>query len=504
MASPKQIIWGDTLIAHHAYASHLLQRLDHVVSEYCDSAPWKLAHRQQDGFEANPKALPKDMGPQELCLYNSIDARLTAVIWQRMQADLAPEMHVYRHDMQLAEVCRQMAWDGIVIDVERKEFLSNLCAKRRAALKGIMRRIIHEPTFMPGKLDEVRRVLFRKLRGTYTALTAGGQPSTANATLEALRMADTRLGRFADALLKWRLVGKIKSTYLDALVVNEKTGRHHPVWKVHGTVSGRLASRIMSCPRWDGRDVAARVREIYTVPEGHEWVYFDVSQAEMRLAAYLSADPAFMAACGKDVHEGNARTVFPEIAARGWFDGKNLKDPAMGKPYRDISKNLGFAIAYGAEVERVYITLRAKGFPITYRAVEQILARLHSVYHVYYKYVERNLAAVRKCGYMRTPILGRIRWFGWYPKPTEISNFPVQSALADIMNARMIRLAKMMPKGVKLSMQIHDACAYETPKHLVAHVRQMIQSVWDEPVRLAGGDLVLPIDLKVGTRWSEL
>lgn len=498
------IKWHDTLIGHHAYASHLPQRLDHVVSEYCDAAPWKLVHGKRGGLDTNPKRLPKDMSAEELCLYNAIDSRLTALCWDRMQPDLEAERAVYEHDRALAGICREMQWEGIGIDSQRQAELSNLATRRRAALKGIMRNIIGEPYFQPGKLDEVRRVLFTKLRGSYTTLTAGGMPSTANATLEALKGDDTRLARFADALLKWRLVGKIKSTYIDWVAINPTTGRMHYTWKVHGTVSGRLSCRFQSVPRWDKRDVSARVREMYIPAKGNGFVYFDVSQAEMRLAAYLSADPAFIAACGKDVHEGNARTVFPEIAAKGWFDDKALKDPERGKPYRDISKNLGFAIAYGAEAEKVFITLRSKGFDVTYRAVEMILARLRSAYAVYYRYVETNLAEVRRCGYMRTPILGRIRWMGWFPKPTEVSNFPVQSALADVMNARMIVLSKRLPRGAALVLQVHDSCAFDVPKRLMGEVERLIQEVWAEPIILPGGHLVLPIDMKRGERFSEL
>ncbi len=497
------INWGDTLTAHHSFASHLPQRLDHVVSEYCDASPWKCVHGKRGSDEA--KKLPKDMPVEELCLYNSIDARLTILAWTRMQPDLESERAVYEHDLKLNTVCREMSWEGIQIDTVRQAELSQLASRRRAALKGVMRRILREPNFQPGKLAEVRRVLFGKLRGKYTALTAGGMPSTNNATLESLRGTDTRLARFADALLKWRLVGKVKSTYIDAVEVCPETGRAHYTWKTHGTVSGRLASRFQSVPRWDARDVSKRPRELYVPRDAdHTFVYYDVSQAEMRIAAYLSADPAFMAACGSDVHAGNARTVFPEIAAKGWLEGAALKDATKGKPYRDIAKNLGFAICYGAEADRVFLTLRSKGFAVTYRAVERILALLRSTYHVYYRYAERNLAEVRRCGFMRSPILGRIRWFGWYPKPPEIANFPVQSCLADIVNQRMIDLHAIIPKGVALVAQVHDSCIYDTPRPLAERVEGLIQSAWSVPVKLPGGDLILPIDMKRGERLSEL
>lgn len=492
----------DTLLAHHAFASHLPQRLDHVVSETLDSNAWKIRFGRRGTEE---KGLPpKDMPVDELTLYNAADARLTIKAWHKMQPDLDKERAVYGHDKDLARVCHEMAYAGIGVDLARRDELSNKLSRRRAALKGVMRREIGEPDFSPGKLGEVRRILFQKLKGHHVRLTASGMPSTGNETLEVLRGNDTHLARFADALLRWRIVGKIKSTYIDAAPVNAVTGRAHYNWKPFGTVSGRLSCRLQSCPRWDGAQPEGRAREIYVPKKGNVFVYFDVSQAEMRLAAFLSADPVFMAACDGDVHANNAKAVFPEIAAKGWLDGDAKKDPARGKPYRDIAKNLGFAISYGAEAEKVYLTLRSKGFEITMRAVEMILLRLRTAYKVYYRYVENNLAMVRRDGFMRSPVVGRIRWLGWYPKPTDVANYPVQSSLADIVNLRMISMSPRLPAGVSLVAQIHDACIYDVPQKLASTVEALVVEEWKKSVRLAGGDLVLPIDLKRGERWSDL
>lgn len=493
----------DSLIAHHAYASHLPQRLAHVVSEYCDANPWKLDYK--GGATGDEKgAAPQDLPAAELCEYNAADARVTALAWKRMQVDLEPERAVYEHDLQLARVCHEMSWDGIGVDVERQAELSRIMGNRRAALKGVMRSIIGEADFQPGRLGEVRRVMFHKLRGRFLRLTAAGLPSTNNETLEALRGDDTRLARFAGALLQWRLVGKVKSTYIDAVDVLP-TGRAHYNWKPFGTVSGRLSCRLQSCPRWSSDSPEGRVREIYVPRKGNVFVYFDVSQAEMRLAAFISADPVFMrVAQGGDVHAGNAKAVFPEVASKGWLDGDAKKDPARGKPYRDIAKNLGFAIAYGAEAEKVFITLRSQGFSVTMRAVELILTRLRAAYAVYYAYVAANVARVRRDGYMRSPVLGRVRWLGWFPKPTDVSNYPVQSSLADIVNQRMIALRPRLPRGACLVAQVHDSCTFDVPRKLAGEVERLIREQWAEPVTLAGGPLVLPVDLKVGERWNEL
>jgi DNA polymerase I-like protein with 3'-5' exonuclease and polymerase domains len=365
-------------------------------------------------------------------------------------------------------------------------------------------RAIAGQDFSPSKTADVRRYVYDRAGARPLRVSETGVPSTDNLFLEAYRGAgETPLGRFCTSLLRWRVADKIDSTYL-SVATPDPDGRKRYDWKPFGTVSGRLSGRLQSCPRYSPKNPESRVREIYVPRDGATFVYFDVSQAEMRLAAYLSADPVFMAACGSDVHAGNARNVFPVERDKGWLEGDALKDPRRGKPYRDISKNLGFAIAYGAEAEKVFLTLRAKGFPITMRQVEIILANLRTSYRVYYAYAEANLARVRRDGFMRTPILGRIRWFGWHPSPPEIANFPVQSALADVVNARMRELDRKLPRAARLVAQIHDACIYDTPLAAVDDVKAIIREVWAEPVHLAGGPLVLPIDMKTGQRWSEL
>lgn len=494
----------DTLLAHHAFASHLPQRLDHVASVYTNARPWKRLFK--GGTEDEKGTTPDKLDGDTLCKYNAADAILTMLAWTRMQGDLEPERAVYEHDRKLAAVCREMIRLGIGVDEEHKQNLSNQLTVRREQLQAQLRVIVNDPGFMPGKLDSVRHHLFSpaSLGARYTIVTPKGQASTANETLEGLRMSgNTKHAEFATALLTWRLAGKIKSTYLDAVELNPKTRRAHYNWKPFGTVSGRLSCRFQSVPRYPAvpEHPEERVREIYVPRKGHTFVYYDVSQAEMRLAAYLSNDPNFIAACNGDVHANNAKAVFPEVAARGWLDGEAKKKE--GKKFRDISKNLGFAISYCAEVEAIYVNLRSKGFDVSMSAVSLILDKLRSAYRVYYRWVDENLRRVKQVGYMRTPFLGRIRWLGWFPKVTDVANYPIQSGLADIMNQRTIELSNTAI-GPYLVAQVHDACIYDVPNAQVNQAKDLISRLWEQPIATPGGALVLPIDLKTGVRWSDL
>jgi len=514
----------DSLIAHHSFASHLPKRLDWLVSEYCDSAPWKIVHGRRGGEgAAEEKGSVKHMPGLELARYNAADCLLTNLCWARMAGNAEEEWAVYQEDKQLAFMCAEMSSSGIGVDLSRKIQLSREMRTRALELKVSMRRLLRWGQFQPSRLPHVREALFERLGAKKLGQTPGGMPSTDNSTLERYKSDDTEVGKFATLLLDWRAIVKVRSTYVgsddwvdrplkfDAVMAFGRAPRAHFAWKPFGTVSGRLSCRLQSCPRYKPGVLDQRVREIYVPRLGHTFVYFDVSQAEMRIAAYLSGDENFIASAkSSDMHLGNARNLFPDIAARGWFEGDAVKDPARGKPFRDISKNFGFAICYLAEAEAVHANLVRNGFThVRFQLVQVWLARLRAQYKRYFQYVEANVNRVKECGFMRVPVgpggvisdKGRLRWFGHWPKATEVGNTPVQGSLAAIMNARTLELRA---RGLSPVSQIHDACIYEVPNRKVGVVKRMIADAWAPEVDMPGGKMKLPIELKSGERWSDL
>src|SRR5262249_3963859 len=83
----------DTLIAHHAFASHLPKSLLHVVSINCDASPWKHEAKGEGKTEKGAPSHIDRMTPEQLTSYNAADVRLTILSWLRMQDDLKSEMH---------------------------------------------------------------------------------------------------------------------------------------------------------------------------------------------------------------------------------------------------------------------------------------------------------------------------------------------------------------------------------------------------------------------------
>jgi len=500
----------DTLIAHHAFASHLPAGLDHVVSEYVDASPWKYLSKNRRVGDKKLASWKAD--GEELCEYNAKDVVLTALAWKRMQRNLEPERHVYEQDMEVASLCRGMQMTGMRRDEGRVHELSRGLRDRSHELLAKMRRMTRKPTFHPARLDDVREALYGTFKAQRKQITATGLLSTSMSALEEMKVLDTNAGEMASLILEWRSAMKSKSTFLQDSAIGPDR-RVHPTWKL-GPVTGRLACvspNLMNLPRYvkgkDGQvDLTDRIREIYVPESGYVFVYFDLSQAEMRFAAYLSQDEAFMKACEGDVHAGNAKHLFPDAAKQGWLDGKEAKE-GKGKRFRDIAKNSGFAVTYMAEPLTVHVKLLEKGFDeVQFTDVCNMVDNIRLAYAGYFEYVEQNVAFCKRFGWLRTAILGRIRHLGRWPKPTEVANFPIQSGIADLMNARLTRMVRKLPRKARLVAQIHDAVIIECRARDAESVKDLIKETWAKPVRLpqTGVTFPMPIDLKVAERWSEL
>jgi uracil-DNA glycosylase family 4 len=515
----------DTLIAHHTFASHMPQRLAHVASVFVDSGPWKVTFKLGTGGATEKGLPPEKLSPEELTRYNAADARIQARVWLAMQTDLESERMVYEVDKANARLCRGMIIGGIGVDLERREQLRDAIIEKEAALLDQMRKLLRRANFHPMQLSEVRKALFTILGAPLEVAdpTDSGLPSTSQRTLERLKESPTRAGRFADLLLQWRGAVKIKSTYIDSQVLDAhrkgagEVVRTHFNWRSYGAASGRYSCRLQSCPRAEYlKDksivLETRVRELYVARPGCKLIYFDLSQAELRFAAYLSGDKSFIAACESgDVHTATAKLLFPADAELIGRDPKGA-----GKPFRDVEKNSIFGFCYYAEPGTIFGFVRSKGLPVEMRDVLLMHDMVRANFADYFRYVERNKRWTDQHGYLRCTLSGRISWLGWHAGYPDVANRPIQGGIASLMNVRLPAIARKLPSGARVVAQIHDAAIMEVPDRHVERVQRLVQRTWDEPIvipangyetslRVEDGarSFVMPIDLKIGERWSD-
>lgn len=157
------------------------------------------------------------------------------------------------------------------------------------------------------------------------------------------------------ALLEWRSLAKLDSTYFAPFLEMEKDGVIHPsFWPFgsedRGIKTGRFSCRkpnFQNLPK-DGRNAETRrdkgvVRRAVTPRPGYAFLFGDYSQIEYKIFACNTGDEALLERLrkGEDFHKATALITYGE----GCFDGKTPEEQAR---IRSRAKNCNFALLFGA------------------------------------------------------------------------------------------------------------------------------------------------------------
>lgn len=439
---------------------------------------------------------------------------------------------VYAVDKAAAHVCTMMQQHGFAFDRERAAELSSHLRgteqqHRRDAEQAVGRSLRATATGGFGA-DDLQDAFFRDLRApVYFRSALTGRPSLG---VDALRgyaaCSDERLRALSLAILGWRRARKVRTTYLDNVVVSE-AGRVHATWLNYGAISGRFSCQgpnLMNLPRAENDPtceiVEGGVRSCYVAPPGYVLVGADAKQIEMRVAAYASGDAAMIAAClSSDVHAANASVIFgADFDADAYAELKRLDKVgnltqeqsvlfARLEALRSLAKSAAFAVCYMAEAATVYARIVAAGINVRLTAVEAMLRKLRRGFATYYRWQDGRLLDCVRNGWTDDPVIGRRRWLGHDPPPPECANFPIQGGAAAIMNTKLpgivSHLRDVTPE-TKIIAQVHDAMYFEAREADADKVKAAMIEAFDAPVHMgtSGLDAVFPLDVKVRQRWA--
>jgi DNA polymerase-1 len=427
---------------------------------------------------------------------------------------MSPLYKVYQADKRAAAICTAMSQRGFAFDVPRSlQMASYLRGRETAALQRAEKAIGRPLKLGKGggiSTNDLQVAFFRDLRAPiYFRSELTGKPSlNVDAMKGYAACAREELRELAVALLQHRSARMTRAVFIEGVKVSPY-GRVHPSWLNYGTVSGRFAAQdpnLMNLPKRQVDPTSAEfpggIRSLYGAAPGYQMLTFDCKQAEMRIAAFASGDPAMMAACaGGDLHDNNATLVFGEAFS-------SLPPGPARKEIRDMSKNFGFAVAYLAEAETVYARIIAQGGTVKLRAVEAAIRKLRSAFHHYFQWQADRLLLCIRLGYVESPILGRRRWLGHDPLATEAANFPIQSGAADVMNERLPLICDRITQESPMSglvAQVHDSGNFEVRERDMDRCEAIIRDVMANEIAIASSGevlrLVMPIDVERSVRW---
>jgi hypothetical protein len=345
-------------------------------------------------------------------------------------------------------------------------------------------------------------------------------------------------------LVRWRKADKMINTWAGVYSPERddfeggfhvlEDGRLHASWK-NLTTTGRLAS---GGPNMQNFNIA--IQKLLTCEEEADLVGLDLSQAELRVMAYLSSDKDLLYAYrqGLDVHTINTTLLFEcrnpgantnpqtekylerECLKRLGVEYESLPvlPPAQWKSARTLGKNFVFGDNYGAMPETLFDVLRSKRDPETDEplfpdlelgTVEACKLMWEQIHPAIPNWWASNILDIETRGYYRCPVSGRIRWFRGGFKRNELLNTPIQTMVASHMN-RLNTVCDQLQQATgdesMVVVQVHDMVGAECLKKWTKMTGEVMFEVLSAPFDLPNvkGCVLPPDKPKVGRYLNEI
>jgi DNA polymerase-1 len=407
-------------------------------------------------------------------------------------------------DKPLLPVIAKMNQVGIKLDID---YLRELSAKFRSEL-GKLESKIHEYAGAPFNINSPKQlgdVIYDRLglKPAKQKKTAGGARSTRESELR--QMADDH--PIIDAILRYRELSKLVSTYVDALprLVGED-GRVRTTFLPTGTVTGRVGSRDPNLQNIPIRTEDGRaVRRAFVADPGFVLVSIDYSQIELRIAAILSGDAKMIEIFkeGQDVHSAVASRVF------GVAEGDVTPD------MRRKAKVINFGILYGMGVNALRGNL---GEGTSREEAQEFLNAYFNTFTRLAEYLEDTKQFARDHGYTET-MFGRRRHFPGITSSAPMIrasaermaiNAPIQGTEGDILRIAMVDIDRYIEENgltgeVRMLLQVHDELVFEIEKGSVDVVVPRLRTLMSGVLKgKEDHGVPIAVEAKVGTNWAEM
>lgn len=454
-----------------------------------------------------------DVAIPAAAIYCGMDAYTVFCLVPKLKAQLQefPDLKSLLKSLELPlePVLAEMEYCGIRIDLP---YLNSLSQELERDLTSIEKQAYAAAgeEFNLGSPKQLSQLLFetlgldkRKSRKTKLGY------STDAATLEKLQGSHP----VVDAILEYRTLSKLKSTYVDALpaLVRADTERVHTDFNQAITATGRLSSSNPNLQNIPIRTAfSRRIRKAFVPEPGWQLVAADYSQIELRILAHLSGEPVLIDAYQnrRDVH-----TLTTQLL---------LEKETITAEERRLGKTINFGIIYGMGAQRF---ARATG--VSTADAKLFIERFNQRYPKVFDYLQwiQQCAIVR--GYVET-IFGRRRYVNFTSDslrrlrdrdPASIdlddlrlrrndaaqlraaANAPIQGSSADIIKIAMIRLHQLLqPYQSQLLLQVHDELVFEMPLKEWETLHEQIPTIMETAVELK---VPLAVEINAAQNWMD-
>jgi len=392
----------------------------------------------------------------------------------------------------LVRVLARMEEVGVGVDEDYLRTLTKRLTEEARTLELEIQALAGEP-FLVNSTKQLREILFTKL-GLAPQKRIKTGFSTDAQSLEKLRGEHPII----EALLRYREVEKLRSTYGDSLLAEVAAdGRIHATFNQTVARTGRLSSDQPNLHNIPIRsDEGWEFRRAFIPAVGCRFLVADYNQIELRVIAHLASDPGLIEAfrTGVDIHNVTASRVF------------GVAGPDVTLAQRSKAKMVSYGLAYGMES---YGLAQRLAIPVDEAA--QILHAYFEAFPNVKAYMDRVVAEARSRGYTET-LFGRRRLIpelqaGNYrirqAGERQAMNAGIQGLAADIFKAALVRIDQRLEStsmASRLVLQVHDEVILEVPPAEEPAAAALVVEAMN-----GAADLSVPLEVHLswGDTWAD-
>lgn len=457
--------------------------------------------------------------PDTLATYNARDAYVTAR-WgvqahERLMTETRGElMDVWRLTRRGHYAIRSVQRWGMPVSRARLEEADQ--ETEAMAVAALLKAQHHVPEVTEAMLSSTKQLselLYQRMGLPVLGTTPGGLPSTAVEVLERLR----DKAPLVDAILELRAARKVQSAYVRGIMhALRQDGRVHPSYHLGLARSGRMSVSdppLHQIPRATENDAdpGTIARSLFVAHEGFKFVNVDLSQVELRVAAYLSRDAKMIAIFedNRDIHMEAAKLIAPLAWGVDW----EKLTPEKRKEYRSIVKRFVFGLLYGMSTQRLATETKQ-----TEREAARIKEAILGEFTDLRAWTERMIKETGQSCVVRSEWDGRAFRRRFVPEATSLAwgdvqhaknvavNGPVQSLANDICLDALIEVVnyvESLPEGVaEVVCTIHDSILLHVRDSAAAEIGEYVRTTMCRSAPMLQVPLVA--DVEVGQAWHRM
>jgi len=404
-------------------------------------------------------------------------------------------------EMPLIPVLAKMEMSGIRVDIEKLSSLSRGFELELEQLESKIFAIAGEK-FNINSSQQLGAILFEKLKLPVQKKT---KKRTGYSTDLSVLTELAQHHELPAMILRYRSLGKLKSTYTDALqeLIHPETGRIHTSFNQAITATGRLSSSDPNLQNIPIRtEEGRRIRGAFIPDRGCKLVAADYSQIELRILAHVADDKILIEAFAndEDIHTRTAAEVFQ--AMPGLIDAE----------LRRQAKAINFGIVYGMGAFKL-----SNELSISRKMAQTYIDNYFARYSGVKRYIDSTIEKAKERGEVTT-LLGRRRRLDDINSPNAnirglaermAINTPIQGSAADLIKLAMIRMDRalnetLLPDGEKMAsrmlLSVHDEILFEVPEVEIEPLTALAKSIMEGVFKLK---VPLKVNIDSGDNWAE-